>query len=94
MLPGLAVACPVGCWMTGVGAVEPGAALRGVVAEGVAGASVVTPGLPAQQEALLITLAAVQAHQNEQHCVCVRVRISNRLMMGVSSEGSCRVETA
>ena len=53
MLPGLAVACPVGCWMTGVGAVEPGAAVRGVVAEGVAGASVVAPGVPAQQEALV-----------------------------------------
>ena len=59
MLPGLAVACPVGCWMAGVEAVEPGAAVRGAVVGGVAGASVVAPGVPAQQEALSNTLAAV-----------------------------------
>ena len=47
MLPGLAVACPVGCWMTGVEAVEPGTAVRGAVVDGVAGASVVAPGVPA-----------------------------------------------
>ena len=52
MLPGLAVACPVGCWMTGMEAVEPGAAVRRAVIIGVAGASVVAPGVPAQQKGL------------------------------------------
>ena len=47
MLPGLTVACPVGCWMIGVEAVEPGAAVRRAVVDGVAGASVVAPGVPA-----------------------------------------------
>ena len=70
MVPGLAVACPVGCWTTGVGAVEPGAAVRRAVVDGVAGASVVAPAVPAQQKALWNTLAAVQAHQDMQHCVC------------------------
>ena len=91
MVPGLAVACPVGCWMTGVGVVEPGATVRAVVG-GVAGANVAAPGVPAQQEALSNTLAAVQVQQNVQHCVYVRVCVDNRLLMPCPHV-SCRVCT-